>query len=105
VCRPSLFEVFADVRDQLVSVPVPFKDDSSEFNFKDKYTSQELKAFVASRIVQDKKWPIPFGHTMLIANSKSDFYAEINAVGLPFVQQLAADMVATILACPTITQS
>lgn len=80
---------------------MPFNDDSSDFQPKDKYTSQELKAVMANRVIRDKKWPIPLGHTVLIANSKSDFYAKINAGGLPFVHQLAADMLEDILACPT----
>lgn len=93
-------KVFCDVRDKLVSVPIPFRDEaSSEFKAKDEWTSHELKSVVASRIVRDKKWPIPFGHTMLIANSKSELYAKMNQGGKPFVRQLASDFIDDLLQC------
>lgn len=92
-------KVFCDVRDKLVSVPIPFRGEegSSEFTKKDTWTSHELKSIVASRNIHDKKWPIPFGHTMLIANSKSEFFSKLNRGGLPFVQQLAVDFLEDIL--------
>ena len=43
----------------------------------------------------------PMGHTVLIANSKSDRDARINANGKPFVNRLAQDMVADIEMCTT----
>lgn len=86
-------KIFCDVRDKLLSLPMPFQGEerSSEFIRKDQWTSHELKEVMANRIIHDKKWPIPFGHTMLIANSKSEFYAKLNQGGLPFVQQMASD--------------
>lgn len=93
-------KVFCDVRDKLVSVPVPFKEEtSSEFKVKETWSSHELKTQVASRVILDKKWSIPFGHTMLIANSKSDFYAKLNSGGMPFVDQLTTEFLEDVLDC------
>lgn len=93
-------KVFCDVRDKLVSVPVPFQEkSSSEFEKQETWTSHELKSTIASSIVFDKKWPIPFGHTMLIANSKSEIYAKLNQGGLPFVKQMASDFLDDVLKC------
>ena len=97
-------KVFCDVRDKLVSVPVPFKEESSsEFKVKESWSSHELKTQVASRVILDKKWSIPFGHTMLIANSKSELYAKLNSGGMPFVEQLAADFLDDVLDCSVIS--
>ena len=93
-------KVFCDVRDKLLSVPVPFRGEerSSEFDTdKESWTSHELKAVIANRIVHDKKWPIPFGHTMLIANSKSEFYAKLNQGGLPFVKAMTSEFLDDVL--------
>ena len=93
-------KVFCDVRDKLVSVPVPFKEEtSSEFKVKETWSSHELKTQVASRVILDKKWSIPFGHTMLIANSKSEFYAKLNSGGMPFVDQLTTEFLEDVLDC------
>lgn len=93
-------KVFCDVRDQLFSVPVPFRQESSsEFKVKESWSSHELKTQVASRVVLDKRWSIPFGHTMLIANAKSDLYAKLNSGGMPFVEQLATEFLDDVLNC------
>lgn len=94
-------KVFCDVRDKLVSVPVPFKrmEGSSEFTVQDKWTSHELKEVIASRNVVDKKWPVPWGHQMMIANSKSEFFAKLNQGGLPFVKQMATEFLEEVLKC------
>ncbi|CAB9512195.1 Putative serine esterase (DUF676) [Seminavis robusta] len=104
-------KVFCDVRDKLVSVPIPFNrkgkdgtdDCSSEFDTHStkQWTSHQLKNKLANRIDYDQKWPIPIGHTMLIANSKSKLYAKLNRGGLEFVQHMAHDFLKDLLIVPT----
>jgi len=96
-------KVFCDVRDKLFSVPVPFRSDenSSEFKVKESWSSHDLKSSLASQNIVDKRWSIPFGHTMLIANSKSELYAKLNSGGKPFVEALTSDFLEDILDCDT----
>lgn len=79
-------KIFCDVREHLITLPNPFG--SSPSFERESYTSAELiEAFSA-------KYPdrisAPFGHTVLVANAKNDFYARLNAAGRPIMDSLAA---------------
>jgi hypothetical protein len=89
-------KVFVDVRPHLMSVPLPFRrEGAQETEAKEKYTSSELHntyCRVSSRLY------FPLGHTVLVANSKNDFYAKLNAAGKPIMDHLATDLLRDILA-------
>ena len=105
-------KVFWDVRSTLPSVPMFFSLLSSPFhdqqqpqnnnnNNKDKveeekswYTSSELyHRFTSS----DRLVLLPLGHTMMVANSKSQWYSRLNAGGRPIMDWVARDLVQQIL--------
>lgn len=92
-------KVFCDVRGSLPSVPLPFhtKDAwSSDSAHRSKtYTSRELLASLAG--LDWGRWHAPFGHTVLVANSKNDVYSKLNAAGQPIMDQLASDLIQDIL--------
>ena len=60
------------------------------------YTSQQVHDHVTSSSNQLVLFPL--GHTMLVANSKSKFYAWINAAGRPIMEWVAQDLLHRILA-------
>jgi hypothetical protein len=91
-------KVFVDVRPHLFSVPLPlpfWREDFNKSEAREQYASSELhEAYcrVSSRL------HFPLGHTVLVANSKNDIYAKLNAAGKPIMDQLAADLLRDILA-------
>jgi len=89
-------KVFCDVRHGLPSVPIPFatSDDTASSDQK-QFTSRELLKDLATFRLD--RWHLPFGHTMMVANSKNDAYAKFNAAGQPIMDQLAADLIQDIL--------
>ena len=60
------------------------------------YTSQQVYDHVTASSNQLVLFPL--GHTMLVANSKSKFYAWINAAGRPIMEWVAQDLLHRILA-------
>jgi hypothetical protein len=88
-------KVFCDVREHLVSLVKPFAADSEPLpNGKDKFTSAELLQTFATGT---SRWHAPFGHTVLVANSKDAFYEKMNAAGRPIMDRLAANLLRDIL--------
>jgi Putative serine esterase (DUF676) len=91
-------KIFCDVRGSLPSFPVPFQRSASsstdQLDGKDvdanELTSPQLWERYAT--VQDKV-ALPFGHSMLIANSRDKVNARLNAPGKPIIDRLADDMV------------
>ena len=92
-------KVLCDVRMALPSIPLPFPfapattTTTSDSSSKNEYESSELLRTYASR---SNRWHAPFGHTVLVANAKNDFYAKLNAAGKPIMDLLAANIVAEI---------
>ena len=104
--RMGWTKVFCDVRPHLPGIPIPFQSSSpssstqtsSSTTTKDEYTSSELWDEFANFLSQNnKKLHAPFGHTILVANSKNDFYASLNSAGQPVMDELAAHLVEQIL--------
>ena len=60
---------------------------------KSAWTSQELYATMTGI---GSKWHVPLGHTVMVANSKSEWYARINEKGQPLVDRMAADLLQDI---------
>ena len=87
-------KVFCDNRDNipLPAVPLPFEE--PEIPSKPEWSSQELIPLVTS---VGNQWNFPMGHTVLVANSKSNWYARINEKGQPVVNKMAASLVEDIL--------
>lgn len=87
-------KIFCDVRSSLPTFSLPFKASSSSLGEKDDksvYSSSELWNRYAS--IQTDRMSLPFGHSMLIANSKDEVNARLNAPGKPIMDRLADDMV------------
>jgi hypothetical protein len=42
-------------------------------------------------------WHVPFGHTVLVANAKNEWYAQLNAAGQPIMDALAKVLIQRIL--------
>lgn len=85
-------KVFCDVRTHLPYVSLPFSKptepvvaDAKEFS------SLDLKQRFAG--LSNGTWHVPIGHTVLVANSKNDFYSDLNAAGKPYMDILAKDLV------------
>ena len=67
----------------------------SSSNKKKKYlTSAQLCTWLGSH---QGRLSIPFGHTVMVANSKNEAYAKFNAAGRPLMDQLAAEILHDIL--------
>jgi Mor family transcriptional regulator len=82
----------------LWSLPVPFSSVFQE-SIEDKtneersFSSAELlHRFHGPTIVQGQRLYLPFGHSLMVANSKSDIYATLHAAGRPIMDQLASDI-------------
>ena len=60
------------------------------------YTSQQVYDHVTAS--SNQLVLVPLGHTMLVANSKSNLYAWINAAGRPIMEWVAQDLLHRILA-------
>jgi hypothetical protein len=88
-------KVFLDLRSTLPSLPffggaASTSQSSTLDDDKTEYTSLELLEKLGSL---SDRIHFPAGHTMLIANSKNEAYAQLNAGGQPVMDQLAADLV------------
>jgi hypothetical protein len=71
----------------LASIPNPFRwSTTPDPTSKNEYTSSELLRTYAR--TSDRLYA-PFGHTVLVANAKSDFYARANSAGRPIMDKLA----------------
>lgn len=93
-------KVLCDVRESLLSIPIPFKSNSKghqHHHHKDEYSSQELLHRYASGILSDDRFHFPFGHSVLVANSKNKQYEKWNAAGQPIMDHLAADLIRDIM--------
>ena len=101
-------KVFCDVRDRLPSVPLPrlffsppkpsTAGDNQSGGTSRSYTSRELKtSFAVSVLRWGERFHVPLGHTVLVANSKNDVYASLNAGGQPIMDHLAEDLVREVL--------
>ena len=92
-------KVFCDVRGNLWSLPIPFTSskEEKESNYQDQefFTSAELLQRFGT--MPGGRWYAPFGHTLLVANSKNPTYSAWNAPGRPIMDQLAAELVDAIL--------
>lgn len=84
----------------LPSIPIPFRSTGepaagadTDTCTKDEYASSELLKTYAST---SDRLHAPFGHTMLVANAKNDFYAKFNEAGKPIMDQLAASLIEDI---------
>lgn len=86
-------KIFCDMRSTLLSVPVPFSNER-KLPEKESYTSAELLEFYGGI---PERMHIPFGHTMLIANAKSEVYRRLNAGGKPAVDELVQQLVSDVL--------
>jgi Putative serine esterase (DUF676) len=60
---------------------------------KSSYTSSELIQQYSS--CKDR-WHLPYGHSTIVANSKAEWYAELNAAGRPMVKRIAQDLMKVI---------
>ena len=49
------------------------------------------------RYGSSQEWRAPFGHTVLVANSKNSIYERVNAAGQPIMEQLATELLERIL--------
>jgi len=110
-------KVFVDVRERIPmpSVPLP--------GMQRRDSRSELKQFVAKRrksgacnesyvIVESRelvallnpteRLHFPLGHTVMIANSKSDLYAKLNQQGKPVMDRLASELVEDVLLFGTV---
>lgn len=77
----------------LPSVPLPFGPSSQPSDQESILTSRQLLEHYAG----SDRLHMPLGHTVMVANSKNDFYARLNAAGQPIMDQLAKTMVEEIL--------
>ena len=100
-------KVFVDMRD---SIPVPglrkpawmcqnslddlIKQRSAENNKGDKLTNRMLTSQDLSRsTATGDSFNVPLGHTVMVANSKSEVYKQMNFQGRPVMDKLAHDIV------------
>ena len=96
-------KVFCDMRQHLPNVrvwPRGSRDTRLTLNVGTQVTSQELNQEFASSlwsVENGVRWYFPFGHSMMVANSKSDWYARINAPGKPVMDRLARDILNVLL--------
>ena len=74
-------KVFFDMRDTLPSLRIPFMAANGPVVAKSEYTSAELLAEYASWKLE--RIHFPMGHNVLVANSKNEMYAKMNAAGKP----------------------
>jgi hypothetical protein len=77
----------------LASIPNPFRSTTPDATSKNEYTSSELLKTYAR--TSDRLYA-PFGHTVLVANAKSDFYARANSAGQPIMDKLADSLIEEI---------
>jgi len=94
-------KVFTDVRETLFSVPIPFKwgveNAERDHDAQEEFTSKELLRRYGGGVFSDDRIYFPFGHSVMVANSKSEWYGKFNKAGRPIMDQLAADLVADIV--------
>jgi len=113
-------KVFIDVRDRipLPSIPMPSfitgrSDVRKEFedfiynqmvqgaasnSYSDSPTAITVQSKDLARILaSSEKLTFPLGHTVMVANSKSEFYARLNAKGRPVMDKLALDLITDVL--------
>lgn len=89
-------KMFVDIRDLL---PPLFRL-SSQFEHKDTYSSQQLgKLFEWSGSLA------PFGHPLMVANSRTDLYRWLTAKGQPIMDDLANRFIRDILALAATTSN
>ena len=88
-------KVFCDNRDNIPLPAVPlFFFDEPNIPHKPTWSSRELIPLVTSF---GNQWKVPLGHTVLVANSKSEWYARINEGGRPVVNKMAEHLVRDIV--------
>ena len=58
-------------------------------------TSQELAQ--STKLLTGESMHFPMGHTVMIANAKSDRYSQLNSQGRPVMDKLAGDLISQIL--------
>jgi Putative serine esterase (DUF676) len=122
--RLGWIKLFCDVRGSLLSVPVPLTTPSWLHNplpsststsidnkemegaGEERFSSRELWGmfatfFPSSNSIAKLSWAsllhIPMGHTVLVANSKNQFYSRLNAAGQPIMDALARHLIAEIV--------
>jgi hypothetical protein len=93
-------KVFCDVRESLPAVPLPFRGK----DLREPFPSSKVTAGTEDRVTTSKelhdlvtkpigsKWHFPAGHTVLVANSKNEFSANLNKWGRPIMDRLARDI-------------
>jgi Putative serine esterase (DUF676) len=92
-------KMFCDVRGSLPTFSLPFQTTSPSPSFVDSDAGDDAKYLSSPQLweryatVQADKLSLPFGHSMLIANSRDKINARLNAPGKPIMDRLAEDMV------------
>ena len=87
-------KVFCDVRRDLPtpSIPNPFASaDVALQEAPSVWTSKQLLNTVGRRMTD--RFHVPIGHSLMVANSKSDWYSKLNANGRPIMDQLAKELI------------
>ena len=93
-------KVFCDVRSSLPSLQIPFLgrgQNNSDLKTKGKFSSEELYSMLGKGLLDNGRWHAPFGHTLLVANSKSELYARLNSAGQPVMDEVARSLIDDIL--------
>lgn len=90
-------KIFCDNRDNIPLPGIPTllfgsteKDDFSKLEWTSDQLLQRLTGIPAT-------WKFPLGHTVLVANSKSDFYSYVNRKGQPVMDRLARTLLHDIV--------
>ena len=84
-------KVICDVREHLPSIGSSAENDD-EGGVEDSLTAQQL----LEKYNQGRFKTLPFGHTVLVANSKSNFYRYINQGGRPIMNYLAKSILSKL---------
>jgi hypothetical protein len=108
-------KVFIDVRRYVPSIPIPSwllgKSDDTDGSLEPRteFTSHELwnrlctKWTAPTSMLEPASsssyrwWHVPFGHTVLVANAKNEWYAQLNAAGQPIMDALAKVLIQQVL--------
>jgi len=86
-------KVFCDVREDLPlpSLWNPFASTDATLMKQPVWTSEELLQSVGKRLTE--RFHVPMGHSVMVANSKSEWYGNFNAKGRPIMDQLAKELI------------
>lgn len=93
-------KVFVDTRDVLPikSLKIPFSSDKRKDFLKIQSSKKYLKSReLVSLFNSSDRISIPLGHTVMVANSKSNFFSYVNRNGRPIMDYLAREVVAEIM--------